>query len=241
MMPMLFAAAAGVVCWTLGLLTRGGSIVAAIVGAAAWEAGRWAWAAPLLIFFVTSALLSRMGGRRAQTEGGPRNAKQVISNGGPAAVCAVLYTFGPQPALSAAFLASLCAANADTWATELGTRLGRKPYRISNLEPAEGGRSGVVSNLGLLGAFVGSAAVASAAPLLDLTAMLPVITVIGFAACLLDSLLGDLAQAVYTDEGGRLHERPIGKLTRGWRAIDNDAVNLLSAAAAAFAGYLLAA
>jgi len=237
---MLLAVFAGVVCWTLGLLTLGGSIAAAIVGAAVWEAGRWTWAASLLIFFVTSTLLSKMGGRRAPS-GGARNAKQVVSNGGPAAICAVLYLFAPQPALSAAFLASLCAANADTWATELGTRFGRRPFRISNLEPAEVGRSGAVSNVGLLAAFIGSAIVASTAPLLDLTRMLPLLTVVGLAACLLDSLLGDVVQAMYVDEEGSLHERPSGTLIRGYSAIDNDAVNLLSTAAAAFAGYLLAA
>ncbi|MGI8924257.1 MAG: DUF92 domain-containing protein [Fimbriimonadales bacterium] len=238
---MLLAVAAGLLCWTLGLLTFGGSITAAIVGAAVWQAGGWAWAAPLLIFFVTSARLSRMGGKPGQSETGPRNAKQVISNGGPSTVCAILYTVAPDPGLPAAFLASMCAANADTWATELGTRFGRNPFRISNLEPAEGGRSGVVSNWGLLAAFIGSAAVASAAPLLDLASMLPALTVVGFTACLLDSLLGDLVQAVYTDDEGRERERPIGKLTRGWRWIDNNAVNLISTTAAAFAGYLLAA
>jgi uncharacterized membrane protein len=53
----------------------------------------------------------------------------------------------------------------------------------------------------------------------------------GFAASLVDSLIGATAQAIYRDESGGLTERPSAggrafALARGFRWITNDRVNL---------------
>lgn len=225
---MLYAVAAAGICLILGLLTTGGAIAAAAVGSAVWEAGGWGWAAPLLFFVLSSALL---GGGKSER----RNFRQVLANGGPAAIAAILYIRTPQEPLLAAYVASLAAATADTWATEIGTRFGSRPVRITTLRPAIKGRSGAVTLVGLGGALLGAAALTATS-----TLRLATLAAIGFAACLIDSVLGDTVQALYKRPDGVVGEAPYGTLVKGVRWIDNDVVNLLATLCAAVAGYFLA-
>lgn len=240
---MLYAAAVAAVCWVLRLLTWDGAIAAAVVGGAIWQAGGWPWVAPLLAFFFSSSALGFLGRvRKAELglEARPRRAIQVLANGGPAAVCAALFLWRPDPALAAAALASFAAANADTWATEVGSLLGRRPFRILTLTPAAPGESGVVTVAGLFAGFMGAAAVASTAPLIGLTKLVGALSVVGFLGCLLDSVLGDGLQAKYLREDGTFAESPPGERVAGWRWMTNDTVNFLSVAMSALAGYWIA-
>ncbi len=239
---MIYAAAVAAICFLLRALSWDGAIAAAVVGGVIWEAGEWPWAAPLLAFFVTSSVLSRLRRRpedRPDLEAVPRRAIQVLANGGPAAACAGLYLYSQDEALKGALIASLAAANADTWATEIGSRLGLKPVRILSLSPAVPGESGVVTIAGLFAAFIGSAVVAATAPLLGLTKWIGAISVIGFFGCLLDSILGDSVQARYRRTDGSIAESPPGVKVFGWRLMTNDTVNFVSTALAAGAGYWL--
>ena len=237
---MLWGLAAGFLCFATRRLTLSASIAAAIIGGLFWEAGKWAWTAPLLLFFVTSTLLSHLPSGKARTEI-VRNWKQVVSNGGPAAVCAGLFLLNPDSSLACAALASLAAANADTWATEFGTRFGRPCYRLTTLKETMAGRSGGVSTVGLLAGFAGSATIAACAPLLGRTFLIGAISVAGFVGCLFDSLLGDTVQAVYEQPDGEITETPTSKLVRGVRGMTNDMVNLLATSIAAVLGYFVTA
>lgn len=240
---MLFAVAVAAACWIARLLTWGGAIAAALVGGVIWEVGGWPWVAPLLTFFLSSSALGLLGrSRKAEmgVEARPRRAVQVLANGAPAAVCAGIYNFDPHPALAAAALASFAAANADTWATEVGALVGKRPFRILTLAPAPSGESGVVTLAGLFAAFVGAAAVGSTAPLLGLTKFIGAFSVIGFLACLLDSVLGDGLQAKYLRDDGSFTESPPGVRVGGWPWMTNEAVNFISVALAAVAGYWIA-
>lgn len=240
---VLYAIGFAAICWTLRLLTWDGALAAAAVGSAVWYAGEWQAAAPLLAFFLTASALSLI--RKAKRgdldlDSKPRNAMQVLANGGPAALCATINIYFPEPALLVAMIASLAAANADTWATEVGSLVGRKPFRILSLSPAAPGESGVITIAGLVAAFLGSATVAATAPLLELTKYIGVLSVIGFFSCILDSVLGDGVQARYRREGGHIYESKPGQLISGWRWMTNDTVNLISTALAAAAGYWVA-
>lgn len=211
----------GFLAWRLRALTLSGAIAAAVVGFCHLAFGGWLAAAALLTFFGTSTALSKLGKRKKDVLGfektSQRDASQVLANGGVAALCAVL----GQPE---ALLGALAAANADTWATELGALFGGRPRRITTLAPAEPGESGAVSVLGTLAALIGAGVVGALAG----SAWLAV-TVAGFAGALADSLLGASVQAQWWDEkNSKWSEIPQGKPGRGVNWIRNDAVNILA-------------
>ncbi|HKZ68694.1 MAG TPA: DUF92 domain-containing protein, partial [Anaerolineales bacterium] len=138
-----------------------------------------------------------------------RDMAQALANGGAAALCIIGYTLTHQPAWWAAFAASLAAANADTWATELGVLSRTPPRLITNGKIVEVGTSGGVSLLGTQAAFSGSllvAIIAYLAALFDPTLSVlrpsasPLLTTVAFAGLLgslFDSLLGAAVQAIY--------------------------------------------
>ncbi len=234
LLGLLLAAAVAALAYRAGALTRSGALAAWGVGAVIFGVGGWAWAAALLTFFGTSTALSRW--RRGTKErlgyekGGRRDAGQVLANGGVAALCALLPAAVPKAGAGHAhllFLAALAAANADTWATEIGSALGGRPYDLRTARPAPPGTSGAVSLPGTLAALAGAA-------LLGLFAGggtgWGVVTAAGLAGSLLDSLLGATVQARWPDplRPGLFTERPQpGPPLRGLRGVNNDVVNAL--------------
>lgn len=228
---MLYAAVAAALVYALRLLRLDGAVAAFAVGALVFEGGGLGMAVALLLFFCTSVGLGRLARRRkaalsAELAPAPRSAVQVLANGGVAALLCGVNLLHPSPESLAGALASLCAANADTWATEVGLAFGKAPFRITTLQPSPPGPSGVVSVQGLIAGFAGAMLVAASSPLVGLTHLAGGLAVIGFAGALLDSVLGDTLQR--KEAGG------------GLRWMTNDMVNLVSTCAAAAAGYLLA-
>lgn len=207
-----------------------GAIAAAVVGGLAWESGGWSWAIPLLLFFVTSSLLGIIF-RDGDVVHRPRRAFQVIANGGAFAVCAFLFLMTQDERYSVAAIAGVAAANADTWATEIGTKFGKRFFRITTLESSSKGVSGVVSFLGLFSSFMGSSVIASTLPLVNSTHLISFVTLIGFGGALFDSILGDTIQWCDSNED---------RVPRGFRFVNNDLVNLISVSVATFAGYFAA-
>jgi len=239
LLGLLLAAAVAAGACRLGALTRSGALAACAVGTAVFALGGWAWAAALLTFFGTSTALSRWRRRAKEAlgyeKGGRRDAGQVLANGGMAALCALLPLASPRLGAAHAhllFLAALAAANADTWATEIGSALGGRPYDLRTGRPAAPGTSGAVSLLGTLAALAGAA-------LLGLFAGgwagWGVVSAAGVGGAFLDSLLGATVQARWQDplKPGSLTERAqAGPPARGLRGINNDLVNALCTAGA---------
>ncbi len=109
-------------------------VAAAVLGTVVFGLGGLAWALVLLTFFITSSGLSVFfKSRKAAVEqdfakGSRRDAGQVLANGGTAGVLALAFflvnQFSPGNKIVSllwiGFAASFAAANADTWATELG-------------------------------------------------------------------------------------------------------------------------
>lgn len=219
-----------------GALSRAGSVAAWGVGAIVFGVGGWLWAAALLTFFGTSTALSRWRKGRKDSlgyeKGGRRDAWQVLANGGVAAACALLPLIFPAITSADAhlwFLAALAAANADTWATEIGSALGGRPWDLRTRKPAAPGTSGAVSFGGTLAALAGAALIGVLfAP--D-AASRQLVTAAGWGGALADSLLGAFVQAQWRGAGadGCWTERPLTRVPdRGLRLVGNDAVNLLS-------------
>jgi uncharacterized protein (TIGR00297 family) len=181
----------------------------------------------------------------AFSKGSRRDAGQVIANGGLAATLSVLYGLTGDVLWLAGIAGALAAANADTWATELGVLARHKPRLITTRAPVEAGTSGGVTGEGTAAALVGAALIAAVAGALGGgwgTALAA--TAGGLAGSLFDSLLGATVQAMYFcpachKETERHPTHGCGARTeriRGWSWLGNDGVNL---AATAF-GALLA-
>ncbi len=248
-------------------LSRSGTAAAAGMGAIIFGLGGLNWAILLLAFFVSSSALSSLANRRKASlnekaaKGSRRDAAQVLANGGVAAILVLtdrLVQGSPAFSLSLArlapglvlpplslffaFAASLAAANADTWATELGVLNKRPPVMITTGKRVDPGTSGGVSPTGTLAALggaglIGLLAAGLAALGSDMTAFgthFLILTAAGLAGSLFDSLLGATVQAVYScpacqKETERHPFHSCGtptRLKRGWRWLNNDWVNV---------------
>ena len=151
--------------YRLHSLSKSGAIAAVALGTVVFGLGGLEWAALLLGFFISSSGLSRLFKRRKArleekvSKGSRREAGQVLANGGVAGLFVILHLFFPQaiwPWLGCA--GALAAANADTWATEIGFFSSVQPRLITNGRKVESGTSGGVTPLGYLAALGGSLA-----------------------------------------------------------------------------------
>jgi uncharacterized protein (TIGR00297 family) len=240
-------------------LTREGAVASAALGTLVFGAGGWQWAILMIIFFVSSSVLSHLfKNRRGQlaekyAKGGRRDAAQVLGNGGIAAIFVVIQTLFPGAAWPwLGYAAALAAANADTWATELSLLSRSRPRLITHLQfPVEAGTSGAISGSGTLAALAGAASIGVLASALAPSRVTPV-----FWPCLLggalgavfDSFLGATVQTMYlcARENRETEQHPVhicGSPTvylRGWRWLSNDWVNACSCAVGAITACLAA-
>ena len=189
-------------------LTGGGVVAAlAVGGATAWGLG-WRGVVLLFAFFVSGSLLSRLAGER-DGQKTQRNYRQVLANGGVAALAGMLGSWR----LAAAALA---AATADTWATEIGSFSPHPPRLITTWKPVRTGTDGGVTLLGTAGGVAGTVLIWGCAALLFSSSSAVVLA--GLAGMLADSLLGATVQG---------------------KRFDNDAVNLAATVTGAGTAYLL--
>jgi len=219
-------------------LTRGGAAGALAVGAAVTAGLGWRGLILLLAFFVSGSVLTQLAGG----EGGQRNLRQVIANGGVAAVAAL---WGQWTVAAGA----LAAAAADTWATEIGAFSPTPPRLLTTGRPVPKGTSGGISLLGMGGGFAGAGAIAGVARIFEPRDIAPRsaawIVAAGIIGMLIDSLLGATLQGVYecpqcaarSERRDTVCHEPV-RLIRGWRWLDNDVVNLAATLTGAAVGAL---
>ena len=205
-------------------LTPGGVVAACAVGiGVAWGLG-WPGLAVLAAFFLSGSLLTQLAERRSPH----RSARQVLANGGVAAVAAVVGSW-------AWAAGAIAAAAADTWATEIGAFSPFPPRLVTTWRRVTRGTSGGITVLGTLGGVAGAAAIAWLAHALAPRGVAPgwaTLVGAGAAGMLADSVLGATLQGKYEcpacdarfERGNTVCHEPV-RLTRGWRWLDNDAVN----------------
>jgi uncharacterized protein (TIGR00297 family) len=256
-------------------LSTAGAVAAAVLGTVVFGLAGAAWAIVLLAFFVSSSLLSKLFHVKKRgidanfAKGSRRDASQVFANGGVAGLIALTFFLlnmfdAPQDVLHflwLAFAASLGAANADTWGTELGVLNPRQPLFITTFRRVPKGTSGAVSLAGSLAALSGSMLVALVALCCRLFGLAPagvisiwldfvLISAAGLLGAFVDSFLGATMQAVFfcsscEKETERHPKHSCGSpttLVRGKRWLNNDGVNLactLSAALLIWAVFVL--
>lgn len=231
----------------LGWLTRGAAAAATVVGTCALAGAGVAGMGLLGMFFVSGSALAAWNGPPRTTP--RRTARQVWANGWTAALGGLLTPLAPGIGW-AVLTGGLAAAQADTWATEVGLRARRRPVLITTGRPVPAGTSGGVTALGTLAGVTGAGLLAALGWGLGIpgpAAALAAVT--GTVGMVADSLLGATVQAVYRcarcDADTETPEHRCGAaatLVRGRRWVTNDTVNLAATGiGAALAAGLVAA
>lgn len=243
-----------------GSVSLSGAAGGLVVGILLWLGGDWPVWLMLTVFFVSSSLLGIPGKRlRPKVEGkhqrgSRRSWQQVAANTAPMVIAALALPAAQisgsarvTQALLVAITAGFAAAASDTWAGEVGVLSSRQPRLLWGWTTVEAGQSGGVTMLGLLGALLGAATLASIGFLAGLTwPFVGLALACGFAASLLDSLLGATVQALYQDSSGQWTEKPFGTQgnahlrVRGWGWMNNDVVNVLSVALSTLLAFAIA-
>lgn len=238
----LFITITVIIGYHLRFLTRSGSVAAAGVGFVISHSIGVKGLLLLGIFFVTSSLWSkfrrnqkkRIEERHEKTS--RRDYQQVIANGGAAALLSVLYAFDAQLDYLLAFCVVIASANSDTWSSEIGTLSKTKPFSFRTWNRVEKGSSGAVSLLGTMVGVLGALMIAISAGCLfalSLPNMMAVL-IFGVLGNLIDTFIGAYFQPVYECRVCRveteklLHCSNSTQIVRGWKYLNNDAVNLLS-------------
>ncbi len=247
LLGLCISAAIGAVAYRRGSLSRSGWLGAIITGTLTFGFGGWAHGITLVFFFVSSTVWSRLKkSRKAALEsavfekGSQRDIWQALANGGVSATACVMGALMPDalPLWNAVFVGAMATVAADTWATELGILSTTPPRLITTFASVPRGTSGAISTVGTLATIAGALATAVVfvlASLGDAPWILVLIgTIAGVMGSLSDSLMGATVQRLFRGAHG-LTERAYGadgqphQIVRGWRWLNNDAVNGISA------------
>jgi uncharacterized protein (TIGR00297 family) len=229
--------------YRVGHLTAKGALMATLVGGLTFGFGGLIPAIFLILFFISSSALSRVGAERKRSlvmtfaKGGRRDVGQVLANGAVPVILAMIYGLTHERVWLVGVVGALAASTADTWATEIGVLARHRPWMITTGRRVEPGTSGAVTPEGTLAALLGAGVIGSAAWLLRGVGTLFALALVGgVIGSLFDSLLGATVQAMYhcptCDKETERHPHHIcgseTHLRRGWRWLNNDGVNLAS-------------
>lgn len=240
-------------------LNAGGAAAAFILGTIVFGLGGWTWAAPILVFFLTSSILSRLGKNRKQQydlvfeKSSTRDVGQVIANGGVAGIIIILSFYYPNQNWYFVFLGVLAAVTSDTWATEIGVWFTATPRNILNFKKVEAGTSGGVTLAGTTGGALGALCIAVSGYAVNRDLFLKSslefsffwIILAGLIGSTVDSILGATFQSQYLCERckkvteRKLHCDARSTLIRGWEFFHNDRVNLICGLSGGLALYLI--
>jgi uncharacterized protein (TIGR00297 family) len=216
--------------YAAGTVTRSGAVTGAIIGTTIVVGAGWRGWLLLLTAFCCAAVTSRLGWTRKtlsgieEERGGRRSTGNAIANTGIAAVAAVLavVSYAHELAL-VAFAAALTAGASDTIASEIGKAWGRRTWSIAPFAEVPPGTPGAMSLEGTLAGLAGAAALATLASMLGLVARDTLVPIVAGATA--GSLLESLLAATFEGPG----------------ILNNDALNLINTAFAAYVAVTLTA
>ncbi len=233
-------------------LTASGFIGGFALGVFVFGSGGLKWILPLVIFFLTASLLSKIS-RSSDSgfqKGSNRDILQVLANGGIGALFSLANFYSPHPVYFLVYLGAIAAAMADTWATEIGAFSANPPRNILTFKRVKKGTSGGVTLLGSFGGLAGAFLLAGIGAFYGLSLQhVLFITFAGFLGNVADSVLGASVQSLFVcNHCEKLTERRVhcGKSAihqKGWKCVDNDMVNLLNTLAGAilvYVGFIIA-
>ena len=186
---------------------------------------------PIAIFFILSTLLSKVGMKNLRESKSGRNASQVFANGGVGLVLCIFNHFYQMELIYIMFLASIAAANSDTWATEIGKLSRTRPKDIISGRSLNKGESGGITFIGLLGSMSGSFVISTVGYFLDInTFYLIILFISGFLGSIFDSILGSTLQSRFILIDGKTikEEKETDSYHySGLVSINNNSVNFL--------------
>lgn len=198
---LLVTAAFAALAYALGMISRSGALGGLLVGTTIYASLGPRGFAVLALFVIGGSLLTRFGyGSKqhtgtAQEHGGRRSARNALANCAVATFCAILAVTGSEP-FTAAFVASLGAAFADTAESEIGQLFSRTPRLITTLQKVPPGTDGAVSLPGTLagaGAAGLTAVLGLALGMLETPAPALLVATAAFLGTVADSLIGGLS------------------------------------------------
>jgi uncharacterized protein (TIGR00297 family) len=199
---LLVTAAFSALASALGMVSRGGALGGLLVGTAIYASLGPRGFAVLALFVVGGSLLTRLGyankqrAGTAQAHGGRRGARNALANCAVAVLCALLAAATDSYLFTAAFVASLGAAFADTAESEIGQLSNRTPRVISTLRKVPPGTDGAVSFPGTLagaGAAVLTTFLGLSLGMLQSPAAALLVALAAFLGTVADSLIGALS------------------------------------------------
>jgi uncharacterized membrane protein len=218
--------------------------------------GGWVWGALVLLFFSSTIawshfrrdrkviLLDRLLG---QAKIGWQQVTAQLGWGCVLALLSIVSRHGV--GFTGAFVGVVAAANADTWATEIGVLSRNQPRLVNNGRLVTAGTPGAISLLGLVSAAGGAWLVGFTALALyfinaifdgriwaQIFLWLPISAVLGgLASSVVDSFLGATAQAMYycehcqcISEAAVHHCGLPARQTRGWPWLSSQGVDLVA-------------
>ncbi|WP_078545662.1 DUF92 domain-containing protein [Litchfieldia alkalitelluris] len=239
--------------YKLKSLTKSGAILTIIIGIAVAAGFGYQGLFLLGIFFVTSSLWSKYKSEKKASiqqkvqKGEQRDYIQVLANGGVPALAGILHTLSPADIWLYLFIGAIASANADTWASEIGSLSKRNPLLITSFKRVDRGTSGAISFLGSLSALAGSLLIIGAAFYFwnDLSVFaIIVLALTGFLGNWIDTFLGAVIQVSYICEKcGFETEKSFhcNQKTRYYKGVtfcNNDFINVISIFFASMVGAL---
>ncbi|NMH69695.1 DUF92 domain-containing protein [Bacillus sp. RO3] len=248
---LLFICTVSVAGWKTGNLSPSGAVMAVMIGLAIGYSYGFEGLFLLGVFFLSSSIWSRLfkkdkvgiEDRLAKTS--KRDWQQVLANGGPATLFALLFSITGNEVWTLAFIASIAGANADTWASEIGPLSHKSPISIRTFTRVPKGTSGAVSLIGTTAAVFGAALIAltSWTILDEMTIILfSLLSLSGFLGNMMDTILGAFTQLEYRcrvcgfQTESVVHCGHPTVRTKGNAFMNNESVNALSSL---FAGMMM--
>ncbi len=180
-------------------LTFDGSVVTFLIGTLIFSIGGLKWGLPIITFFITSSILTKLvKGRSVVKSGEARDSIQVLANGGLPALFVILNYLVTWKYWYVLYIVSLAVVNSDTWSTEIGTLSKFMPRSIINFKRLPKGSSGAVSFCGSLGGLAGSFLIATFLLIYGFSCKLFIIAgLAGFLGNVIDSFLGATVEVQY--------------------------------------------
>ena len=227
-------------------LTPGGAVGAVFMGIMILWTTHFSGFFLFFLFFISCTVVGKISkairssskvNEVREKKGHTRDFMQVLANGLMATIAALLWSVSLENKALVMFGAAVAEATSDTFAGEIGRLSKRQPVSIIGFRPVPTGLSGGVTVLGMTAALLSSAAIALFWYLwFDGMSVLEAVLVgtLGFAGCIVDSVLGAGVQGIYYDpetkqfSEDREKDGKVLELSRGIRWVDNDMVNLMS-------------
>jgi uncharacterized protein (TIGR00297 family) len=244
----LLALAIGLISLKFRAVSFSGFWGAIVLGTLVFGLGGMVHVIPLLTFFISGSLLSKLRKKyplylETLSDSKPRDIYQVAANGSLAGMLIILNFVYPDFFWTGAYFAVLAEAAADTWATEIGLTSKQLPVSIIGFGKVRKGESGGITFRGTLASVMGSLLIilsGFAGLMLDKHWSDFALTVIflsffaGWIGSIFDSFLGASFQGKYECSvcakftESRSHCGKESILKSGLKWIGNNAVNFIS-------------